>query len=166
MLKVLIIEHPSDNTKIELKRASDRLVEQERGDYQFKKLHMEAKSLRLPHLDHATYIGPIEVKTSGSKGRGLFTTAAVKAGDLLLCEKAFAHAFFDHTDAGSGTELVLTINMEKGTMSKGTQSELINTIVQKLFRNPSLDSIITDLHHGSYEKVDVSSIDGSPVVDS
>ena len=79
----------------EYARASARLVEQENGRYEFRKMMLEAKKRQPPRLDRGTYIGPVTVKQTQSHGRGLFTTETVKAGDLLFCEKAFAHAFHD-----------------------------------------------------------------------
>jgi len=37
----------------------------------------------------------VSIKISSSRGRGLFIIEAVKAGDLLLYEKAFILAFAD-----------------------------------------------------------------------
>jgi hypothetical protein len=159
------MEYPdSVEAKAELTRAINRLVEQKNGRYKFKQLYAEAAKLRPPHLDHSTYVGPVTVKESGLRGRGLFTTEAVKAGDLLLCEKAFAHAFID--DAAANPDLAILINPEAGSMTMGAQAELIRLIVQKLYRNPSLAPVITDLHHGAYVPVGVSEVDGTPVVDT
>lgn len=161
------MEYPSNvAAKGELTRAINRLVEQENGRYRFKQLYMEATKLRPPHLDHSTYFGPVSVRASGSRGRGLFTTEAVKAGDLLLCEKAFAHAFVDTGKAEHRQNMTLLINAETNLMTMGAQGDLIRMIVQKLYRNPSLASVITDLYHGSYEPVGVSDVDGTPVVDT
>ena len=73
---------------MELKRVRCRLGEQERSAYDFKAIREEMSKVSPPHLDHATFVGSVTVKVSWS---GLFTTKAVKAGDLILCEKAFAH---------------------------------------------------------------------------
>lgn len=70
-----------------LGRAQSRTVEQKSGVYNFKELQANAKKLRPPHLDHATYIGPVEIRQIESKGRGLFVTKAVKAGELLCAKK-------------------------------------------------------------------------------
>ncbi|KAH0563178.1 hypothetical protein GP486_002254 [Trichoglossum hirsutum] len=169
VLKFLRMDYPNNmEAKGELSRAINRLLEQESGKYKFKQLHAEAFKLCPPHLDHATYVGPVTVKDSGSRGRGLFTTKAVKAGDLLLCEKAFAHAFADDTTAASRQKLDLTLLINPGTdtVTIGGRAELIQLIVQKLYRNPSLMPVITDLHHGSYMPAGVSEVDGTAVVDT
>ncbi len=163
VLKELRLEYPDNMAaKSQLTQAISRLKEHINGKYQFQQLHDEAASAKPPHLDHASYIGPVRIQASGSRGRGLFTTKAVKAGDLLFCEKAFTHAFLDKEGGRGGTILIGLDN--GGTM--GSQSDLIDMTVQKLHRNPCLMPIITDLHHGSYQPVDATHIDGEPVVDT
>lgn len=161
------MEYPSNQSaQHELTRAIDRLVEQEKGTYHFKKLHMEANKLRPPHLDHATYIGPVTLRETGSRGRGLFTTKEVKAGDLLLCEKAFAHAFVDTANKEYSAGMSLLLNTETDRMTVGAQADLLGMIVRKLYGNPPLDSAITELHHGTYKPVHVAEVDGKPIVDT
>ncbi|KAL2824205.1 hypothetical protein BDW59DRAFT_180299 [Aspergillus cavernicola] len=163
--QVLSKEYPGNTTaKSEFSRANARLAEQQSGKYQFKRLQLEAKRRNPPLLDHATYIGPVAVKPTEYWGRGLFTTNAVKAGGLLFCEKAFAHAFHDSND--SSQSLAILINAQKDTMTMGTQADLISLIAQKLYKNPSLMSTFTDLYHGAYKPVTVLEVDNAPVVDT
>jgi len=161
------VEYPGNfEAKAQFTRAIGRLAEQEHGRYRFKELYMEATKLRPPHLDHSTYVGPVSVRASGSRGRGLFTTEAVKAGDLLLCEKAFAHAFVDTEKEGHSQNVAILINAETDTATMGAQAELIRMVVQKLYRNPSLASVVTDLHHGSYKPASGYEVDNTPLVDT
>jgi hypothetical protein len=161
VLKGLRVDYPNNAAaKALLARAIARLAEQTHGKYQFKQLHHEAAKLRPPHLDHATYIGPVRVQDAGSRGRGLFTTKAVKAGDLLFCEKAFAYAFSD-----TGTrEVQLLLDPETGG-TLDTRPGLVNMAIQKLHRNPSLIPTITKLHHGSYRPVATTQVDGQFIID-
>lgn len=108
------------------------------------------------------------VKISPDRGRGLFTTKAVKAGELLLCEKAFAHCYAGSSEESSkdGSKINLLVNIHTNRMTMGMQSDLITAIVQKLWRNPSLLSEFATLHHGSYEPVCVTEVDGKPVIDT
>ncbi|KAJ5198589.1 uncharacterized protein N7498_007706 [Penicillium cinerascens] len=152
------------SAKSEFNRAISRLKEEQRGDYQFKLLQREAAENRPPHLDHATYVGHVSVGSTDSHGRGLFTTQAVKAGDLLFCEKAFAYAFHDAINPIQGLSLLM--NTERNTMIVGTQADLLSLIIQKLYKSPSLMSTITDLYHGSYKPVGASEVDGAPIVDT
>ncbi|OBT80180.1 hypothetical protein VF21_00589 [Pseudogymnoascus sp. 05NY08] len=152
-----------------LDRAKSRLAEQKTGEFNFKLLQAEAKKLRPPHLDHATYIGPVEVRQTASKGRGLFVTKSVKAGDLLLCEKAFAHCYApEESDAKKAGESTISIlmNPETNTAFMGTQADLLMGIVQKMYHNPSVSSAFTDLYHGDYKGVDIEVVDQTPIVDT
>lgn len=153
-----------------LDRAQSRVREQKTGLYNFKELQAKAKKLRPPHLDHATYLGPIEIRQTESKGRGLFVTKAVKAGDLLLCEKAFshAHAYEDRDDANNGnsSKISLVINPETNQGFKGTQADLLKLIVQKIYHNPSVAPPFVTLYHGTYEGVSTSAVDEKPIVDT
>ncbi|OBT82079.1 hypothetical protein VE02_09298 [Pseudogymnoascus sp. 03VT05] len=152
-----------------LDRSKSRLKEQKTGEFDFKLLQAEAKKLRPPHLDHATYIGPVEVRQTASKGRGLFVTKGVKAGDLLLCEKAFAHCYApEESDAKKSGESTISIlmNPETNTAFMGTQADLLMGIVQKMYHNPSVSSAFTALYHGDYKGVDIDVVDQTPVVDT
>ncbi|KAL3420666.1 hypothetical protein PVAG01_07111 [Phlyctema vagabunda] len=130
VLTTLSLEYPDNvEAKRELPRATKRLQEQQNGTYNFKQLYAEATKLRPPHLDHATYTGAVAIRKAGTRGRGLFTTKAVKAGDLLLCEKAFAHAHIaDETQEPSSKptgSMTLLINTETNTITLGAQAQLI-----------------------------------------
>lgn len=152
-----------------LGRAQSRTVEQKSGVYNFKELQADAKKLRPPHLDHATYIGPVEIRQTESKGRGLFVTKAVKAGELLLCEKAFSHAHADKAASDGNvniSKMNLLIDPETGQTLIGARADLIKLTVQKLYRNPSLAQAFTALCHGNYEKASTSALDGEPIVDT
>lgn len=158
VLKDLRQQYPDNNAAKDLfNRAVTRLAEQLHGRYDFKKMHAEAEKLHPPQLDHATYIGPIAIKDAGIGGRGTFTTRAVSAGELLLCEKAFAHAFIDEAATGiQGLRATMVIDAIEERASIGGEAELLNMAVQKIWRNPSLASAVTSLHRGSYQSVNPS----------
>ena len=150
-------------------RAQSRLREQKTGEYNFKLLQAEAKKLRPPRLDHATYIGPLEVRQTASKGRGLFLTKAVKAGDLLLCEKAFAYSHVlekPDKENVSGSVVHVLIHAETDAKVVGTQVQLLKTMVQKLYHTPSVAPALTALYHGDYNGLDTAFVDGMPIVDT
>lgn len=171
VLVLLCSRFPQNSQALQLLgRAQSRYLEQTTGEYSFGQLQEEAKKTWPPHLDFATYIGPVEIRQTESTGRGLFVTEAVKAGDLLLCEKAFSCA---HVHEGAGGEndkgnskVSLLVNPATGQGIMGTQADLIKIIVQKLHRNPSVARAFTALHHGDYETANTSMIDGKPVVDT
>lgn len=161
--KLLYSANPGNmRNAVILDRVRCRVNEQEKATYDFKRLQIEASVRRPPHLDCATYVGPIEIKHTKHKGRGLFTTSPVKAGDLLLCEKAFCHAYSD----AANPEVYMPYHLETKRFSMGLQTALIDSAVQKLFHNSSQANIIRSLYHGSYESTDVQTVDSLPVVDS
>ncbi|GAM37415.1 TPR domain protein [Talaromyces pinophilus] len=141
-----------------------RVAEQEKGRYRFEKMHTEAGNIRPPYLDHATYIGPVSVKATASRGCGVFTTENIKAGDLLLVEKAFAFAFVGD-DKPKG-KISILVNPDTKEVTMGAQKELMGMMIRKLYQNPSLISGISKLHHGSYQTHQTTNVDGSPVVDT
>lgn len=148
-------------------RVTDRLSEQEGARYNFKSMHGEANRLMPPILDHATFKSQVEVRDSKISGRGLFTTKAVKAGDLLLCEKAVGFSFGDKTVTKAGcSKVTVLINTETNRVKMGTNADLINIIVQKLSKNPSLMRSFTELYHGDYASVPQMVIDGKTVIDT
>jgi hypothetical protein len=166
VLELLRTKFPNNEQALAvLERARRRCLEQDNGDYNFKLLQAEAKKLRPPQLDHATYIGPVETRKTKKKGRGLFVTRAVKAGDLLLCEKAFAHAYATESDDES-SRITLLMNPQTNQAFMGGQADLITIIAQKLFRNPSVAPSFTTLYHGDYETANTAMVDGQPIVDT
>lgn len=122
------------------------------GDFDFASMLNEAVTKQpSPHLDRAAYIGPMEVRKCAieSHGRGLFTTKAVKAGELLLCEKAFVTAF-----APDESQATTEIDQTKESDADGSEwrlklrAELAANTLVKLFRNPSVVSVFADLLPG------------------
>lgn len=76
-----------------LSSLEQRLREQTHGDYDYTAMYEAArKPFETSHF--ATYIGPVELKTSSitDGGQGMFVTKAVQAGELLICERAFCHS--------------------------------------------------------------------------
>lgn len=129
----------------------------------------EATKLRPPLVDCATFRGPIEIRNSGSCGRGLFVTRPVKAGELLLCEKAFSFCFalpLEEMGSSKGSQISVLLDVGADRISVGTHSDVIRDTSNKLARNPSLNQQFTDLYHGAYKSVSDTVVDGLPVVDT
>ncbi|PSN75371.1 hypothetical protein BS50DRAFT_644252 [Corynespora cassiicola Philippines] len=139
-----------------------RIKEQDTGVYDFAGMQKQAARTTPPLLDHATYIGPMEVKNTKKKGRGMFTTRPVKAGELLLCEKAFAYVWVD----SNGSNAHPLMNLALRNLQFGGQLMLIRDILQKLSHTPSKVESIGKLHHGTYKPADNTYVDGKPVVDT
>lgn len=158
-------KHPEDvGAKNDFREAISRLAEQKKGRYNFKMMQEKASRTYPPVLDHATWIGPVKVRQTKSQGRGLFTTEAVKVGDLLLCEKAFEYATEHPSRPSWGSNL--HVNTETRTTTRGGQLALASSIIEKLYKNPSSASAITNLHSAGFKQVSTGPIDGKPVVDT
>lgn len=162
-LVTLLTAFPNNTQATKLMgRVRQRLQEQRIGNYDFAYLFKRVSDMKPTIQDVATFVGPIEVRQTGAKGRGIFTTKAVKAGDLLLCEKAYCYSF----GRADGKDLTILYQYDIDRVSMGKHANLIKCIVQKLYRNPSTASNVLKLYHGAYEKVDVRTVDEQPVVDS
>lgn len=134
VLQTLCKEFPGNQqAKTELSRTSRRLEERANGEYSFGRFYKEAAKLCPPQLDVATFTGPVTVKPSAVGGRGLFTTAAIKAGELLLCEKAFAYAFAYDENEQLNRDVTYVIDPHANSVTMGTQVELVRMIVQKIY---------------------------------
>ncbi|KAJ8106589.1 hypothetical protein ONZ43_g7016 [Nemania bipapillata] len=78
------------DARAELRRSLERVKEEYTGRYNFVSMYEQARA-NPPMIDCATYKGPVAVRRVHGQDKGLFTTKAVKAGELLICEKAFAY---------------------------------------------------------------------------
>lgn len=163
----LLLDNYPNNTeaKIQLLRTEKRLSEQENGEYDFQAMY-KAATKTPPYLDNATHSGPVIIKDSKSHGRGLFTTTAVVAGELLLCEKAFSYCFASGEESVGSSKISMLINTQTNRMTMGTQAGLITATAQKMLQNPSLAPSFTTLHHGDYKPVKETEVHGQPIVDT
>ncbi|KAJ5236365.1 hypothetical protein N7489_006456 [Penicillium chrysogenum] len=158
-------KNPEDvSARNDFREAIARLVEQKKGIYNFSKMQEKASKTHPPLLDHATWIGPVTVSQTESQGRGLFTTEAVKVGDLLVCEKAFAYATEHHSRPRWSS--TLHVNTETRTTARGGQLALASLIIEKICKTPSLEAAITNLHSNGFRQVSTGLVDGKPVVDT
>lgn len=105
----------------------------------------------------------MEVRKSSAKGRGLYAVTDFKAGDLILCEKAFlvSHA----SDSEAETYTVLNLNTNVGVI--GTQATLMFNLAQKMLHNSAAAAKFFDLFDGGYSpKCKAPQVDGVTVVDT
>lgn len=159
-LLTLLASHPQNsNATAEMERVKARLKEQRTGKYDFGRMYDQAEKTP-PMIDCATFTGPVEVRESPGHGRGLFTTQAVSAGQLLLCEKAFGYSYADEMHLS----ILMNVSTKKTTV--GGQAGLLSQIVQKLYHGHCQSREFTDLFCGDYNPVSVSEADGTPVVDT
>ena len=163
----------------------DRMHEAATGEYDFKTMLDEVVAKHPePRIDHADYVGPVEVRDceDKSRGRGLFTTKAVQAGELLLCERAFDVAFVDTSqptdtlkqqkeeDASLPIDTSKQQTEEDATnemlwASLDRRNELEECTLIKLLRNPSLQAAFADLYPGPDWVDERDETTGLPVVE-
>ncbi|ATY63752.1 TPR domain [Cordyceps militaris] len=161
-LQQFTANHPdNEEAKSEIKRVQARLDEQVYGAYSFSRMYKQAKASSAL-IDCATFSEPVEVREAPGRGRGLFTVKAVQAGDLLLCEKAFA---YHQCDLSPGRFSIL-MDLRSKRCSAGGQVEILTQIIQNLYHNPEYSRSFLDLHRGDYKPVSRDHADGHPIVDS
>ncbi|KAI0379498.1 hypothetical protein F5Y04DRAFT_290376 [Hypomontagnella monticulosa] len=165
-LMILVRSNPTNpDAWTEIKRVQQRLNEQKTGSYMFRDMYKQAKETP-PLLDCATYVGSVGVRDSPGRGKGLFTTKQVKAGELLLCEKAFAYSYAGNDSPVGRSNTKITVQEDFESFYIGGQANLNCQIVQKLYHNHAGSEAFASLDHGDYTPATVSEVDGTSVVDT
>lgn len=146
----------------EFSRTMKRISEQENGDYDFS---MMSKSVTMQHylLDHASFLRRVKVASTESRGRGLFTTAALKPGEVVFVEKAFQ---FSHAN-GKSSDLPVLLNLNTGRISSGTLSQRFYNLVNKVLWNPTFANQYNELFDGGKfgGETECKVVDGKVAVD-
>ena len=88
-------------------------------------------------LDVANYVGPVQILPSPGKGRGVFLTRDVRAGELLLVEKALVHA--SKKDLGGFG--YFQINLSKVRMNTGNHVIAVQKAIHQLMDNTGLQTV-------------------------
>jgi hypothetical protein len=150
-----------------LSESIKRCLEEKRGMYSFREIQNKALARKFVRLEYATYIGPIEVRPASVTGRGLFSTHDIKAGDLLLCEKAMA--YFSEQDASN--RMICRgyrVGMDRATAMPLARVELVNEMVRELCLKPSWMGNFMNMYHDTYKSTLPSfrTDDGEALVDS
>ena len=86
----------TDRFRTAKKAVDTRLRELQHGDYDWLSLFRQSMtqgSERRFLLEAADFIGPVKLDWAPGKGRGLFSTRDVRAGELLIVEKAIGVGF-------------------------------------------------------------------------
>ena len=139
-----------------------RIEEPKHGNYSWRRMYKQATKTD-PTVDCATYSDPVTIKPSPVKGKGLLTTRAVPAGELLLCEKAFGYHYSVVGTPIDCPSVVLFQLGSKGSYRNG-HTHLIQ-LVQNLKHNPDFSEEFLKLHHGDYEPSPIRRVDERPNVD-
>ncbi|KAI2631539.1 hypothetical protein GGS26DRAFT_598610 [Hypomontagnella submonticulosa] len=165
-LVVLVRSNPKNSDAwAEIRRVQQRLREEKTGSYKFNDMYKQAEATP-PLIDCATYIGSVGVRDSPGRGKGLFTTKPVKAGELLLCEKAFGYIYASDDSPIGISNTKLMVDEDCDTFYIGGQADLYPQVIQKLYHNHAGSEKFRSLDHGNYNPVNISEVDGAPVVDT
>ncbi|KAI1475311.1 SET domain-containing protein [Daldinia eschscholtzii] len=153
---------PENKTAIAyLKNIQVRLREQGTGAYNFKKIRANLSRAR-PRVDAASFLNNTKVEESKGRGRGLFATRDIPAGEIVICEKAFCVVWGHEKEAL--TAMTYDVRDDRIRVSPVGLSK---AIVQKLLNNPSQIGKVMDLY-GDYQGdgSGVSKTEDGPVVDT
>ncbi|ORY89005.1 hypothetical protein BCR35DRAFT_350517 [Leucosporidium creatinivorum] len=141
------LQHSSSNKEAQdgKDRVQRKLKESATGEYDW--LAMYEKALQpeqYPEQDVGDYVGPIAIKKASNRGggRGFFATRNIKAGEILLVEKAFVAKW------PSPRSLVFCLNLLSGAGGAGCQVAAMSSIVAKLMDDGSLACKVNSLYGG------------------
>ena len=136
-----------------------RRLQEEAGIYDF--AGMLKENMQPMKSDRASYIGSVEVRACQvkSRGRGLFLTKSVNAGELLLCEKAFSVSLLSIHEVDSKDDDV------SGNGLEVARDDLHKDCVFQFHRNPSLLSAFKSLYSGHYSPEEIAEVDEQIILD-
>lgn len=144
-----------------LRKIDLRNREQETGAYNFKKIKAGLSPAH-SRVDAADFTSNTKIGESPGRGRGLFATRDIAAGEVVMCEKAFCVVWGHEPD--SLTAMAYDIRDDQMRVSP---VGLTKSTVQQLLDNPSQIPRVTGLF-GDYRndpKTPLATADG-PVVDT
>jgi tetratricopeptide (TPR) repeat protein len=145
-----------------LKRIQERIHERMTGDYDFDRMSRSA-SKRNNRLDHASYISFARVSETERRGRGLFATQDLKAGQLILAEKAKCVAF--ESDKINKSYAILNQDTQRGLV--GSQAVLLFMLVERLLYNQDLAVELLELFAGGhFPDTPLEAVDGLLPIDT
>uniref|UniRef100_A0A914Q0F3 SET domain-containing protein n=1 Tax=Panagrolaimus davidi TaxID=227884 RepID=A0A914Q0F3_9BILA len=132
----------------QLKRATARLNEQEKGKFNFKEMYVMSKENA--ELDVSDYCGPIKITKIEGKGRGIVATNDIKKGTLLVVSKSFATSY-----SKDFTGNLISINLIRNN-EVGTAAEMLQTIraMENLHKNPQRAQEVYQLFSGNLDEND------------
>ena len=150
LAKVMKIYPENREARLDFQRCLARLREQ-KGHFDFAAMLDEAvaKSPKL-EMDRADHFGPIEARNCAieSQGRGIFSTKPIKAGQLLLVEKAFHCCLAPPSGKVSGSRSSLPSGRLSDSKLPEMESNFDAGILTKLHHNPSLAPAFAGLYPG------------------
>lgn len=115
------------------------LVQSQTGDYPWKEICKDG----LDNHDLAEFKSTFFVKDTPKKGRGLFASETIKAGQLILASKAFACV------VDKDPNIFLNMNFNKKLLHDRAQTQLVTNIAHTLKENPEKCQEVYNLYAGT-----------------
>lgn len=146
-------------------RAEVRMREQVEGVYDEGQMRAQlAKGEQHLRLDNASFTGRTEVRDTGdsARGRGLFATERIPAGELILREKAFAIAF----DSDPNNEHGVQIGITTGQIRDPEQILLTQQVGKEVTHNQQHAAEFFALRGKGFAIGTPSAVDGVVAVDT
>ena len=149
------------NARINLRRIEMRLHEQHTGAYNWEKIKANLSRAR-PRVDAASFLSNTRIRDSPGRGRGLFATCDISAGEIVMCEKAFCVVWGLESEAL--TAMTYDVRDDRIRVSPVGLSK---SIVQKLLSNPSQIEKVMDLYSDYQgDEKNVFGTEDGPIVDT
>ena len=137
----------SDPVAAELEQCRLRMQEQATGEFDdvglFRQIHRDG----LRRLDIANYVGPVEVVEYSGMGRGYRTTRDVKAGELLVVDKALAMVEPAKLESEDDIRFV-GFNMLTRSIEAAGSHALRSELAYVILHQPDAERELQNLHAG------------------
>lgn len=153
---------PEDkDAKVQLKKIEARLREEETGFYDLMKIRTSLSKAR-SRVEAGNFTKNTQIKDSPGKGRGLYATRDIPAGEIVMCEKAFCVVWGHEED----TLTAMTYDIRDDRIRVAPVG-LAKALVQKCLNQPSQTKRLMELF-GDYQGdgKDVFENDDGAIVDA
>jgi len=161
-MKAIQMQPKDEQALTELKRTDLRLGEQKNEQHDFASIGASVSKKKI-RLDHTSFSGKVVMRDAGNRGRGLFSVREIKAGELILCEKAF-HVDYGWESNADGITVMLNVNTNRAFA--GPRALLFLNIVKQLRQNPQHAGPFLHLYAGGYHpRCTAAIIDNTAVID-
>ncbi|GAA5837338.1 hypothetical protein JCM9279_005657 [Rhodotorula babjevae] len=142
--RVLELDPTSADALSSAQRVGRMLHESATGEYDWRQI-VKDEDAGVKHDSVGDYVGPITVAEIEGRGggRGVVATRDIKAGELLLVEKAFA------TGETDGAHVVMGFDIVRNMASSASKMALVEACAAKIQDDPSAAALLYTLHGGS-----------------
>ncbi|GAA5946973.1 hypothetical protein JCM10213_002918 [Rhodosporidiobolus nylandii] len=155
--KLVQLAPENSDGKAGKKRVKRLLHEEKTGDVKVGELEKQCRSFFFDEgFEVGSFVGPVKAVSSGTRdgGNSLVTTEAVKAGSLLLVEKALV---VGHTRNLGRSQVLQAIDVTtKASFSDGAMLDLATKAIAKVVDDPSTLPQFTMLSGGGGYKADAA----------